>query len=197
MKPDSTRCFIAVELPEIIQTLLVEIQDVFRAKIRKATWTKQGNFHLTLKFLGEVENHRIPQIHSCLTKVALMYEPFSIEIGGMGTFPSNTRPRVLWMGLKQGTRQLTKLVNTINHKLHKFGFSKEKQFHPHLTLARLKEQVNIRTFYNLFNEYKTIDEAVIPVKHISLIKSELQSNGALYTNLKVYNLNKETADNGK
>ncbi len=103
MKPDLIRCFAAIEIPERIQALIVEVQNAFRPKIERASWTKQGNFHLTLKFLGDVEDRNINEISAALQKIAESQTPFSIEIGGIGAFPNLARPRVLWVGLKQGT----------------------------------------------------------------------------------------------
>ncbi len=197
MKPDLIRCFAAIEMPERIQTLLVDVQNAFRPKIKKTSWTKHGNFHLTLKFLGDVENHRINEISAALQKIAESKTPFSIEIGGMGAFPNLTRPRVLWIGLKRGIPLTEKLARAINHELGKFGFEKDTRFHPHLTLARLREHVNLNTFINLFKEFETLDGASLTVDKITLVKSELYPSGAVYTPLKICEFNKEKADNGK
>lgn len=197
MKPDSIRCFAAIEIPERIQALLVEVQNTFRPKIERASWTRRGNFHLTLKFFGEVGNHSINEISAALQNIAENQTPFSIEIGGIGAFPNLARPRVLWVGLKQGTLLTVKLVRAINREFVKFGFEKDTRFHPHLTLARLKDQVNLNTFINLFRKFETLDGALLTVDKIMLVKSELYPSGAVYTPLKICEFNKEKANNGK
>lgn len=197
MKPDLIRCFVAIEIPERIQASLAKIQDAFRPKIKRVSWTKVGNFHLTLKFLGEVENHSINEISIALQKIAASQTPFSVEIGGVGAFPNLARPRVLWVGLKQGTPPTVKLARTINHELVNFGFEKDARFHPHLTLARLKDPVNLNTFINLFRKFETLGGASLTVNKIMLVNSELHSSGAVYTPLKIYQLDKEKVANGK
>lgn len=197
MKPDSIRCFIAIEIPERIQTKLTEIQKALRPKIGRASWTKVGNFHLTLKFLGDIEHDSINEISASLQKIAESQSPFSIEIGGVGAFPNLARPRVLWIGLKRGAPLTVKLAHAVNHGLVEFGFEKDTRFHPHFTLARLKDQVNLNTFINLFKKFETLDEASLTVDKITLVKSELHPSGAVYTPLKICEFNKEKADNGK
>lgn len=197
MKPDLIRCFAAIEIPERIQALLVEVQNAFRPKIKRASWTKYGNFHLTLKFLGDVEDRNINEISAALQKIAVSQTPFLIEIGGIGAFPNLARPRVLWVGLKQGTPLTVKLSRVINNEFVKFGFEKDTRIHPHFTLARLKEKVILNTFISLFKEFETIDGASLTVDKITLVKSELHPSGAVYTPLKICEFNKEKADNGK
>lgn len=197
MKPDSVRCFVAVEIPERIQVLLTEVQDAFRSKIGRASWTKVGNFHLTLRFLGDVDNNTVSEICASLQKAAACHKPFTIEIGGIGAFPNLTRPRVLWVGLNRGSEPITALARTINLELVKLNYPNGTRFHPHLTLARLREQVNLNAFTNLFKKFETLDGTSLTVDKISLVKSELYPSGAVYTPLKICELKKEKADNGK
>lgn len=197
LKSDSVRCFAAVEIPERIQALLAEIQDAFRPKIKRASWTRQGNFHLTLKFFGEVENRNVDEIGAALQRIAISQNPFSIEIGGIGAFPNLDRPRVLWAGLKQGVVPTEKLANAINLELAELGYPKDTRFHPHFTLVRFKNRVNLKPFINLFKKFETLDGASLTVNKITLVKSELHPSGAVYTPLKTCELNKEKTDNGK
>ncbi len=197
MKPDSIRCFAAIEIPEKIQSLLVDVQRAFRPKIERASWTKHGNFHLTLKFFGEVENQNVDEIGAALQRIAISQNPFSIEIGGIGAFPNLDRPRVLWVGLKQGSVPTEKLANAINVELAELGYPKDTRFHPHFTLARFKNRVNLKPFNNLFSKFEALDGTLLIVEKITLVKSELHPSGAVYTPLKICELNKEKANNGK
>ncbi len=197
MQPESIRCFVAVEMPESIQDLLTEIQEAFRPKIERASWTRPRNIHLTLKFLGEVENNSVNQIDVSLHRTAGQQKPFSIEIGGVGAFPNLVQPRVLWVGIKRGTIQLSTLASTIDDELVKLGFPNENRFHPHLTLARLKNQVNLSTYSKLFKKFETIEGALLTVDKITLVKSELRPSGAVYTPIQNYQLGREKVENGK
>ena len=197
MRPDSIRCFVAIEIPERIQAILSEVQSEFRHKIQKASWTRNGNFHLTLKFLGDVEKDTINQINSAIAAIAVNYKPFCIEIGSIGTFPNVYRPRVLWVGLTQGVNEITTLANSVIRGIGKLGFPSDKRFHPHLTLARIKENANLKTNTDLFKKFETIAGTLMNVNHITLVRSELRPNGAVYTPLHIYPLGKEKVNNGE
>ena len=188
MRPDSIRCFVAIEIPERIQAILSEVQSAFRPRIQKASWTRRGNFHLTLKFLGDVDENSINDINSTVEEIVENDQPFCIEIGGIGTFPNLYRPRVLWVGLTQGAKETTTLANTIVCELKKFGFSNDRRFHPHFTLARIRENINMKAHTEIFNKFETIAGTMMDVRHISLVRSELHPSGAVYTPLHIYSL---------
>lgn len=182
------RCFVAIEIPNRIQEILGQVQVQIRSKIGPASWTKIGNYHITLKFLGDIENHNVDNVRSALEKVAKKNKPYSIEIGGIGAFPNFVRPRVLWVGLKRGAVQTTSLAHTINSELYKINNSKETRFHPHFTLARLKRPINLKPFSRLFENYKTVDGTLHTVDKITLVRSELHPDGAVYTPLNIYSI---------
>ncbi len=188
MRPGSIRCFVAIEIPDRIQSILSEVQSEFRPKIRNASWTRHGNFHLTLKFLGDVEKCDIDKVNSTVEGIAENREPFCIEIGGIGTFPNLYRPRVLWVGLRQGVKETTPLANTVTRELMKFGFANEKRFHPHFTLARIRKSVNMKAHTEFFKKFETIAGTLMNVEHITLVRSELHRSGAVYTPLHIYPL---------
>lgn len=197
MRPDSVRCFVAIEIPDRIQAILSEIQSEFRQEIQKASWTRNGNFHLTLKFLGDVEKRSINKINSTITRIAENYRPICIEIGRIGAFPNLYRPRVLWVGLTRGANEITTLANSVIHEFGKLGYPSDKRFHPHFTLARLKERVNLRSNTDLFNKFETIAGTLMNVNHVTLVRSELRPNGAVYTPLHICPLGKEKVNNGE
>lgn len=197
MKSDSIRCFVAIEIPDRIQAVLSEVQSEFRQKIQKASWTRNGNFHLTLKFLGDVEKNRIDKINSTIARITANYRPICIEIGSIGTFPNLYRPRVLWVGLTQGADEIRTLANSVIRELAKLGYPSDNRFHPHLTLARLKERVNLKTNTDLFKKFETIAGTLMHVNHITLVRSELHTSGAVYTPLHIYPLGKEKVNNGE
>lgn len=197
MKPDSIRCFVAIEIPDRIQAILSEVQSEFRSKIHRASWTRNGNFHMTLRFIGDVESGNIQEIEKTLEKSVNFLKPFSIEIGGIGAFPNATRPRVLWVGLTQGEKEVTILSELVNQELAKLGYTKDNRFHPHFTLARLKENVNMNTYSQLFKKFETVTGTLLNVNHITLVKSELRPSGAVYTPLHIYPFGREKSNNGE
>ena len=177
------RCFVAVEIPESIQALVRPVQTHLQSQIRKASWTKPGNFHLTLKFLGDVRPEAINDISEAIQRVTDTHSPFSIAFGGIGAFPNLARPRVIWMGMKQGASTVSRLAKAVNLELAHLGFSIDNRFHPHLTLARLRTAVNLEPLKNILCKYDTIDGGSMRINEIAVMQSQLHPNGAVYTPL--------------
>ena len=180
------RCFVAVEIPEPIQALLRPVQTHLQSRIHKGTsWTKPGNFHLTLKFLGDVHPEAINDISKAVQRVTDTHPPFSITFGGLGAFPNLTRPRVIWLGIKQGASTVSHLAKAVNLELTHLGFSTDNRFHPHLTLARLRTATDLKPLKNILRKYDTIVGGSMRVNEITLMQSQLHPNGAIYTPLSV------------
>lgn len=183
------RCFIAIEIPETIQNQLARIQGTLRNQIKKAAWVKPGNIHLTLKFLGDVDPDDLESIGEAIKGVASRHRSFSMHIGGLGAFPNFARPRVMWAGVKVGGDRISALAQDINAALSNCGFSLEtKKFNPHLTIARLKERVDLRPYTDGYRQYDRIAGAEVSVNTISLIQSQLHPTGAIYSTLQSYSL---------
>ncbi len=191
MKNIFCRCFVAIEIPVHVQRVFEKIQNELRTEIGKASWTRIGNFHLTLKFLGDIKKNSISDVCNAIDKVAIKQKPFSLEFGGIGTFPNLSRPRVLWLGLKQGERITTGLSRYINNALFQWDVKKDGRFHPHVTLARLRQSMNLKEYIDLFDAYQTIQNTSMTVDEITLIKSDLHPNGAIYTPIRRFNMGKE------
>ena len=180
------RCFVAVEIPEPIQALLKPVQTDLQSQIHKGTsWTKPGNFHLTLKFLGDVRPEAIHDVGEVLQRVTATHPPFSIAFGGIGAFPNLARPRVVWMGIKQGASPVSRLAKAVNFELTHLGFPRDNRFHPHLTLARLRTATNLEPLKHILRKYDTIVGGSMRVNEIALMQSQLHPNGAIYTPLSV------------
>ena len=183
------RCFIAIKIPETIQNQLARIQGTLQKQIQKASWVKPGNIHLTLKFLGDVDPKDLESIGEAIEGVAIRHRSFSLRIGGLGTFPNFVRPRVMWTGVTVGGERVSALAQDINVALSYCGFSLEtKKFNPHLTIARLKERIDLRPYTNQYRQYDRIDGAEMSVNTISLIQSQLHPTGAIYSTLQSHSL---------
>ena len=185
VKADRVRCFVAIEIPKPVQALLKPVQTHLQSEIRKASWTKSGNFHLTLKFLGDVHSEAVGAVSEAVQNIAATQFPFSIELGGIGAFPSLARPRVIWVGIKHGAAIVSHLAKAVNLELKPLGFPTDNRFRPHLTLGRLRSPVNLQPLKSILREYDTIDEATVRVNQITVMQSQLHANGAIYTPLNV------------
>lgn len=181
------RCFIAIEIPQPIQNQLARIQGTLQKQIQKASWVKPGNIHLTLKFLGDVNPDNLEPIGETIEEVTSRHRSFPLRIGGVGAFPNLVRPRVIWVGVKTGGKRVSALTQDINVALSYCGFSFEtKKFNPHLTIARLKERIDLRPYTSQYRQYDRIDRVEMTVDRISLVQSQLHPQGAIYSNLQSY-----------
>jgi 2'-5' RNA ligase len=135
------RLFVAVEIDDAARRAAEVASENLRLAIGPALharWVPPENMHLTVRFLGHVDDERVPPIIEALTP-ALGLPPFSIELGGCGMFPPNGPPRVLWIGLTQGLPSLAALHDAFDRRLAPFGFEPEaRAYSAHLTLARIK-----------------------------------------------------------
>lgn len=133
------RLFIGIELPRAYQDGIRPFSaDLGRRLNAKIKWTQPGNWHLTLKFLGDTDTERIPFITEALA--AIDAPKFVMRAGGAGVFPNLKRPRVLWLGLAKGAQSCATLAEAIQNALHPLGIERDdRTFRPHLTLGRIKK----------------------------------------------------------
>ena len=136
--PELVRAFVAVRLQgqaaDSLENFLAEIRPL--ANIR---WVRREQFHITLKFLGELEHHVIAQVKDTLEPMKY-FSPFRIVLDHVGAFPNLALPRVLWLSGDKGARELGRIAGKIDDALGELGIEREtRKFKAHLTLARLKE----------------------------------------------------------
>ncbi len=128
-----TRLFIAIDMPEEVKERLKDLC----LGVRGARWVKDQQFHLTLRFIGEVDGPTVTRLESILGSVK--HRPFELSLADVGCFPPRGHPRVLWAGVRGG-EELTLLRNRIESVLRRCGMEPERRrFTPHVTLARLHD----------------------------------------------------------
>ncbi len=147
-------------------------------------WVRPESIHLTLQFLGDVDQGVIPSIQRGIEKAVIGVPPFSLKVKGVGVFPNSKRPRILWMGLTGDTDELINLKTKISNELESIGFPIENRpFKGHLTIGRVKDRIDSRKLYNIIpaqNEYET---PFFDVTSVCLFKSRLTPQGAIYSKL--------------
>ncbi len=177
------RIFIAIELPEEIKQNLIDVQKNFQDL--KAKWIKPEHMHLTMVFLGDVEEQRILRIEKICQKAVQELEPFEIEFIGLGGFPNSRRPHILWVGI-ENSEKLIKLQSGLASRLKNLGFKTEnRKFTPHLTLARLKRRTNLKTAIEKFSK---TNFGKMKVSQIHIFKSELGPEGPRHKKINQFSL---------
>jgi 2'-5' RNA ligase len=187
------RAFIAAEIPEDVRAALGEAQArLKRAHVGvKISWVKIGNIHVTLQFLGHVEEAVIDKISLALESVAKQYEPFELVVRGAGAFPNENRPRVLWVGCDDAGGRLRRLAADVQKAMQPLGFEPERrEFSAHLTLARVKEPRPDAALTKALDSIKNANFGTVRVDSIHLMQSQLHPEGSIYTKLSSHALGK-------
>ena len=191
------RLFVALEIPaavrENLATLIGELRaaDVSSPKT-KVRWVRPENLHLTLKFIGHVDEDKLDSIRAALAEVR-SEQPVELRFCGLGFFPNDKRPRVLWAGI-DASPNLAPLASEIDMRLEKLGIPREtREFAPHLTLARfdppgIPEKLRAAARENYTREFGTLRTG-----EFHLIESKTRPSGAEYTRLSSFRFAKAEA----
>lgn len=189
------RTFLALDLHEKIRkdihNLYNSLQNKFKIKVR---WVAFENLHLTIKFLGNIQEKRLDKIIKKLENLDLRLN-INLILDSYGVFPPKGIPRVLWVSFKEKEEdyQLSSLFKTIEHELKTLGFPKEKRkFTPHITIARLKlkNKTESEKFNKLLEIFKSnfdkTEKEFFTINKLTLFKSELKPSGAVYCKIKEF-----------
>jgi 2'-5' RNA ligase len=150
------------------------------ASVADARWVPVQNLHLTMAFLGRVEEERIGTLSSAIAQAVQDHVDFTVRLGALGAFPSVRRARVIWAGLDDATGGLAGLAESIGEALEPLGFPREtRAFQPHVTLARLRAPKPVEL--NV-----TPSPLSFPVERISLFESHLRRPAPLYEELATF-----------
>jgi 2'-5' RNA ligase len=184
---EKIRAFIAVELPSFLKEELGRIESILKAgNTTPVKWVDFESIHLTLKFLGDIESSRVGEIIEGIKNACVGISPFELKIKGLGVFPNPARTRIAWVGLADATDELSLLQRNIESEMEKLEYEREtRKFSHHLTLARVRDQATPderERFGNLVTATAFSSER-ITVNSVSLMKSHLTRQGALYTRL--------------
>ena len=180
------RTFIAIELSLNIREVLAQIESRLKYAGADVKWVEKDNIHLTLKFLGEIDEKKVELVTSALDDIAKETKPFEISLKDLGAFPKIDSPRVIWVGLDKGAKESTELAKKIDEVLLKLGFQEEtRPFAAHLTIGRVRSGLNKAA---LAEKMKSICglwtvDCGQTVASIILYKSTLTPKGPIYSKL--------------
>ena len=169
-------------LPDDVRQRLATAIERLRPHAADVVWVAAGNLHVTLKFLGQVDETRVPALADAL-RVTLAGEPaFDVAVHGLGAFPSPMRPRVLWAGLEDGTGALGAIARRVDACCGGLGFPPApREFAAHVTLGRVREPRRQPALADALA--RAADFGRVRVERVSLMRSELSPRGARYSEL--------------
>ena len=178
------RLFIALDIPAETRARLTEYMERARALVPEARWARVEGLHVTLKFIGHVDDTVVEQAKVALGSIKAA--PFEVKFAGMGFFPNPNAARVFWAGVDGGDH-LPRLASSIDTALEKLGFPREtKPYHPHLTLARTSSRP-LRELKPLLDE-SLPQFGTMTAREFFLYQSQPQKGGSKYTKLERFAL---------
>ncbi len=178
------RLFIGVDLPKEIKDYLYNLQGKIHSNLAKIKFVEKKNLHLSLKFIGDVEDSKVEEIKERLKKVK--FSKLKVRLGDLGVFPDYDFIRVIWVGLKP-EKEVIKLQETVDAELIDL-FPSEQKFKSHLTLGRVKLVKKKPEFKNMLEDVK-IEPLEFEINSFQLVKSELAREGPHYKVLEEYSTN--------
>jgi len=186
--PSEVRALIACEIPpEWTESLAWTSKALSRSGLEYLRWVRPEGIHITLKFLGDVGRHLLPDILGAMQAVATPVPPFELSLQGLGMFGTRGHPRVLWAGIEGDLVALRGLHARLDAELAELGFARElRAFSPHLTLARVPDDAPANAGASLAAALRTEQlPSVSPcqVRELVLIRSQLGRGGAVYSRL--------------
>jgi 2'-5' RNA ligase len=183
------RSFLAFELHPVTGKVIEELSRDLRNSSMSAKWVKPENMHITIVFMGSIEDTMVQPIGEAVRGVVSQYDPMSVYLNGIGCFPDARRPRVLWIGLGGEIERLAQLRDALMQKLIPFGIKEEKRdFRPHLTLGRFKKfsGANRDELQKVLKKYSGLSGPEFVLRELVMFKSELRPDGARYSKLHIF-----------
>jgi 2'-5' RNA ligase len=183
------RAFIAIELDNTVKAELEKIQRRLRAEPISGLvrWVAPASIHLTLKFLGDMEDERVPHVMAAMRTGCNGIAPFEMAVRGAGCFPNFQRPNVIWASLVGQAQPATLLAQRIENECARLGFDPDdRPFSPHLTLGRVNREADPSQRLQVGEMVRRLDinlKSIIHADTVYLIRSELKPEGSVYTPL--------------
>ncbi len=178
------RIFIAVDISDEARQMAASYIDALRRAFPKLRvgWERPEKLHLTVKFLGDVNDKELIEVRRSVENIAAAGFAFSVSLGGTGVFPPKGDPRILWLGAVDNGH-LAPIASALNDEFARLGFERERRkFSPHLTIARLRDP---RASTELAAKHRAgvFGPVSFEVREIVLYESKLLPAGAVYTGL--------------
>lgn len=177
------RSFVAVECHDgSIHARFEEAQGLLKGTGASIKLVEIENIHITLKFLGDIEDHQVEEVSRVIRDIT--FKPFEFTVEGIGVFPNLKRPTTIWAGISSEVGELANLFNLVNGGLAKLGFEKDRRrFHPHLTIARVRGGQNRDKLVDTLLGLEEMKFGKVKVDRIYLKKSVLTPKGPIYSTL--------------
>lgn len=170
------RLFVATDVPEDVRAVVETGVSPLRERFPRARWVPTQNQHVTLKFLGTTWPRLVEWVTTTVGEVAAEHSPFETRVAGLGAFPSPRRARVLWVGLEDPAGRLAAIARSLQDALAKEFEPEERDFSPHLTVARFDPPVRLEDGFGEVG----LESRPFAVDLLVLYRSRLQRPAPVY-----------------
>lgn len=183
---EKIRSFIAFDMEnEEVLTRLSFVQKQLVETGADLKMVAPQNIHVTLRFLGDISPSMVDKVYEAMQKV--QFAPFTVQLCGLGVFPSLNFPRVVWVGMTQGAEQLKSIFGQLEPQIQSLGFAKDAYgFSPHLTIARVRSGRNKQQLAEFVTKKANFDFGAICADCLRLKRSVLSPQGPTYSTLREY-----------
>ena len=184
------RSFLAFDLPAEIRVVVEQVHDGLKDASRDVKWVRPASVHLTVVFLGSVDEEAIPALSKEVRRVCAGFGPFRLAARGTGFFPNPRRPRVIWLGLEGDVERMAGLRDALQEVLEPFGTQREKRpFRPHLTLGRFRKGgIMDDRLAAAMEGWAEVESPACVLDELVFFRSDLRRGGAIYTVLDRFSL---------
>lgn len=178
------RLFIAVEINEEIRKKLAAFQSVLKKSDADVGWVAPENLHITLKFIGNIDEGQVGAIVTIIKETVTHIKPFDLDYTGVGVFPTEKNPRIVFADIVDIAGVLANLHEKLDNRLMALGVEHEdRKFVAHLTLGRIRSRRNVTKLIEKLLTFRNVQFGAENVTQIVLMKSDLSPNGPTYTQL--------------
>jgi 2'-5' RNA ligase len=188
--PKRLRTFVAVELGPNVQARALDLIKRLQTADAEVKWVERENLHWTMQFLGEMAIEDAADVCRAINHAVTPLPEFEIEVRGAGAFPSASRPRTIWLGVRKGQEEMIILHDVIQAALEPLGFrAEERRFAPHMTLGRVRSPAGMPELGALIKEHADFTADTMLVSEVVIFTSQLGRDGPRYEALDRAELN--------
>jgi len=180
----AVRLFLAVDVPQTVVLAVTAAIEPWRSAFPNVRWVPPANWHITLKFLGATATDRVPWLEETVGGVVASHARATVDVRGLGAFPSVARARIFWAGVGDRDAGLEALVTDLETGLAPVFRTEMRSFHPHLTVARSEPPVHLPAAYG---DSRLATEP-FRVEHVVLYRSRLRGGTTTYEPLRSFAL---------
>jgi len=185
------RAFLAITPPTEVQAGCRELIDALRPDAPKVRWVRPENIHLTLRFLGDIDESVGERVMHGLAETAATVAPFAVTASGFGCFPNARKPTVAWVGIQAEGEGLQRVQSAAEEAAQRLGLKPEtRPFSPHLTIGRIRVPAPAVPWAELIARHADFNAGAWTVRDVALFSSELHPSGARYTRIATVSLGK-------